>query len=41
MRGLGYFDILELPMEEVTEILEWASKRRHQEVKAAFGKKGK
>lgn len=36
IRGLGYFDVLDLPMTDVADILDWMAIRRKEEVKAAF-----
>lgn len=40
LRGLGYFDTLQLTVGEASELLELVVDRREREVKAAFRKRG-
>jgi hypothetical protein len=36
---IGYMETLELPMDEVSELIDWTIDQRRAEWKAAFGKK--
>lgn len=40
VRGLGYFSVLEMPMDEVWYVLDWSAKRHNAEVKAFNKGKG-